>query len=66
MNYTLQEQVWFIQYNNYATGWKTGVQFPGGAGICLCHRVQIGSGAHSVPYAFGVGGFSPWVKADGA
>jgi len=44
------------QYGDWATSWKTGTRFPGGAGIFSHLRTQTGSGTHSASYPMGTRG----------
>jgi hypothetical protein len=51
----------------WATGWIIRVRVPAGAGqVCLHHRVQTESGAHSASYPTGTRGSFPGGKAAGA
>jgi hypothetical protein len=54
------------QYSDYSAGLMTRVLFPAEVRIFICHRVQIGSGAHPASYPMCTRGSFPGSKAAGA
>jgi hypothetical protein len=50
--------IFCCKYSDWTVGWTTAVRFPSGevGTSSLLHRVQTGSGAHSVSYPMDTGG----------